>query len=223
MSNETQPQRSLGEIAMTMCNGGLSESLAMEQGQPPATDDHVKEQEWTPEQVMRYFPDHAEALAKAINAALAAERERIKRQQHYIKHLEACVANMPKGMGDLTREWLELREQLAAEREQLDTVRELRELDQKALANEREKREQAEQDLDAAETLGILLTKNFASQLAAKKEYIDEIRTTTYSDLEKQLAAERKKVENLHSILGKKRVEIQQLKEQLAAALAKVT
>ena len=84
----------------------------------------------------------------------------------------------------------ELRGELATEREALATVRELRELDQKALS--------------------------------AKQRYIDEIRTTTYADLERALAAEREKCKQADVQLDRQDMVIRDLRSKLAAEREKV-
>jgi hypothetical protein len=50
----------------------LEKALAAERGKHPPVSG-----EWTAERVERYLPDHTESLAKAINAALVAERAEI--------------------------------------------------------------------------------------------------------------------------------------------------
>ncbi len=56
--------------------------------------------------------------------------------------------------------------------------------------------------------------------LDAKDAYIAEIRTTTYSDLEQQVYAEREKVKGLHEACRAESNHSSKLREQLAAAQA---
>jgi hypothetical protein len=110
----------LADIAMLMCNGGLSESLGAEHNQPKPTTGHQTQileensqvaktlQEWTPALLSRLFdtecsPEEAiKRICSLHNAALAAEREK------WIGHGGSIA-------GAAVEEIQQLREQLAAE------------------------------------------------------------------------------------------------------------
>lgn len=69
--------------------------------------------------------------------------------------------------------------------------------------------------------LSAWISEQYKAALAAERKVSDGLGKLN-DDLQKQLAAEREKVENLHKILGQKRTRIKELQLALDDALAKV-
>lgn len=125
--------------------------------------------------VAKCYEDQIDKLLREIESL----NRQVERSQHYIKHLEACVENIPKGMGDLTRELLESRRQLDEANSKL----------KQALRSEQKRfdeLQQSERDKDRLRNLviglrfwtqGSLQCKSHAwepDQRAAAQEVVDE-------------------------------------------------